>query len=247
MTRGFFLRGLMATLFLAGRVRAQGDDMAHVERAARRFAGLRSYSFRLSYAAEGIPLMRTHYVADGRWERGVAHMSTEGRGGPFEFYVMNDRTVVRRPGGQWETAVADGQGREERKGKSGGVFGMGLPGQDLDEIHAKFTSMRRSERSEVVDSRVCVAYAGALTAKAVRAITGALGLPVEPSGTEATARIWIDEDGIIRRYTLEGTPKLLFLGLAFTVRVRKTAEIGDIDAVEVNPPAAVMRLLEQDR
>ena len=162
MTRGSFLLGLVAAVFLAGRVRAQGDDMAQVERAARRFAGLRSYSFRLSYAADGIPLMRIRYVVDGTWERGIANMSTESRGGPVEFYVMNDRTVVRRPGGQWETAAADDQGREERKGRSGRGFGMGLPGRDLDEVHAEFKSMRRSERSEVVDSSVCLGADGEL-------------------------------------------------------------------------------------
>ena len=247
MTRGSFLLGLVVTVFLTGRVRAQDDDMAQVERAARRFAGLRSYSFRLSYAADGIPLMRTRYVADGRWERGIAHMSIESRSGPVEFYVTNDRTVFRRPGGQWETGATDDQGRDDRRGRAGGVSGMGLPGQDLDEVHAKFKSMRRSERSEVVDSRVCVAYAGDLTAQAVRAITQVLALPVETSGAQTTARIWIDGDGMIRKYTLEAAPKVLFLGLAFTVRASKTAEIGDIDAVEVRPPAAVMRLLEQDR
>ncbi len=247
MTRGSFLLGLVVTVLLTGRVRTQGDDMAQVERAARRFAGLRSYSFRLSYAADGIPLMRTRYVANGRWERGIAHMSTESRSGPVEFYVMNDRTVFRRAEGQWETGAADDQGRDGRRGGAGGASGMGLPGQDLDEVHAKFKSVRRSEQSEVVDSRVCVAYEGDLTARAARAMTQALALPAEGSGAQATARIWIDGDGIIRKYTVAGTPKVLFLGFTFTVRASKTTEIGDIDAVEVRPPAAVMRLLEPDR
>jgi hypothetical protein len=243
MTRGSFLLGFVATLLLTGRGRAQVDDMAQVERAARRFAELRSYSFRMSYEVTGLPLMRQPYLLNGKWERGVAHLSSEGGGGPVEFYVTNDRAVFRRPGGQWQTGSADDPAGGERRG----ISSIGLPGEDLDKVHTKVKSMRRSARSEVVDSRVCVTYAGDLTAQGERAIIEGLAFPVDTSEANGTARIWIDPDGIIRKYTLAGTPKVVLLGLTFALRATKTAEIGGVDAVEVKPPAAVMRLLEGAR
>ena len=78
-------------------------------------------------------------------------------------------------------------------------------------------------------------------------LTAGQAMPTIAIPASPLAKIWIDEDGIIRKYTLAGTPKVVFLGLTLTLKATKTTEIGEIDTVEVRPPPAVMRLLEAAR
>lgn len=234
--------GLVSLLLLAsalplGSADAQGDDMAQVETAARRLAELTSYSFRVSYELTGIPLTRNSYVVTGRWERGIAHLSAESSGGAMELYLMNGRAVFRKPGGQWTTGSPDGAGRPEKR------EGMRLPHEDLANLRTTVKSLSRSGRSGLVNSKVCVIYAGDLTAQGERDLIPASGIRVETAQAQGKVEIWIDEDGIIRKYTPAGNPRVVFLGRRFNLTVAKTTEISEINEAPVRPPSEVMRLL----
>jgi len=226
------LLALCAASLLVGALAAK-DDREELEKAARTMSQLDSYSFTTSYELQGIPPIEGPYEVRGKWQRGIAYFISESEGAKVEGYRMNERSVIRKQGGDWIVP---------RKDREGGR-GIGTPHEILENLHNQVRSVSRSDGFEMVNSRRCVAYEVELTAQGTRDLIPVAGIPLDTSNG-GRARIWVDDDGFIQKYFMLADVKVTILGRRFNLRATNTTEISDIGKTRVKPPDEVMRLLK---
>ena len=225
-----------ATSLMVGMLAAT-DGREELERATRRTSQLDSYSFVTSYQLQGLRLLQAPYEVRGTWQRGIAYFRSESAGREAEVYRMNGRRVIRKQSGGWESAPSKG-----RDGREGGR-GPKTPHEDLEALGSEVRAVSRSDGFEMVSSRRCVAYEAELTAQGTRDLIPLVGIPIDTSDG-GKARIWVDDEGIIRKYSMVGDVKVTVLGRRFNLRATNTTELNDIGKTGPTPPDEVMRLLK---
>jgi hypothetical protein len=235
---GTFAAKLVAFLFIGSFGLA--DDKEDLANASKKATEMTSYSFSSHIEIEGGPVPMD-FEFNGKYSKETAtHVQGEAMGRDFEVYKQGEKVAIKREG-EWSL---------ESGARRGGMREMerAVPHEELKEIDKKFKEVKKSASKERVGEKECSVYEGELSEKAVKEmIPMGRGMgAMENAEISGSAKLWIDEEGVIRKYEMSVNMNLDFQGNQLEMKILRSTELSGIGDTIVEIPSEVTSLLSKD-
>lgn len=230
-----FWTGLAAVL-VAGSLGFRADDRDEVGKATKKSAEAASYTFKVTLELEGGPMGNNGPIefTGAHNKDSATHIKGELMGQEFEAYKKGEK-IVTKQNGEWQ------------RGRGRGGMGMmsravRAPHEELKEFEKRFKEIKKGDKKSI-DGKDCTPYHGPLSEDGVKDLLpmGRMG-DAELSGD---AKLWIDGEGIIRRYEVNVSLSMTFQGNAIDMKISRTIDLTAIGETKVELPREVQDLFNQ--
>jgi hypothetical protein len=223
----------MIALCTAALLVLQNEELAE---AARKSVALESYAFKVE--AKANKGKNQPAPVEGRFQKdqpiGLKIGATEGfkKGG----------TIVTKEGEEWKRLAKPEKGEKKQQPAAAAFSLVKLPHEELEGFEKSFEKVEKAAEKD----KDCTVWSGALTPTAARALvsTGGKADGKGNSTYTGTAKVWVNDKGMIVRYEIVShlkteSPKQG----ALEVTITKTVEILEPGNTKVEVPEAAAKLL----
>ncbi|GEM_PF-3023966 len=220
---------------------ARADEKDEVGKASKKATEMPSYAFKVALELEGVPWANGPIEFTGAFNRDTAtYVKGEVMGQEFEAYRRGEKTVVKRDG-EWQLSERGG-------GRGMGMMSRALksPHDELKDMEKRFKEVKKGEK-KTIDGKECIAYEGDLTAEGLKDLLP-MGRGMQNMGdTEMSgkAKVWIDEEGTLRRYEITANVSFSFQGNPVEMKIARAIDLTGIGDTKVEVPKEVADLFEK--
>ena len=230
----------VVTVFGATAFAARFDDKEDLAKAAKKAAEVESYKFKMTIEVEGSPMPMDPIEFEGEFAKGITHITGSVMGRDIDAYKKGKKVVTKNQDDEWTA------------GGGGGAMGAGqikAPHEELKGSEKIFKEIKKGDKKETVDSKECTIYEGELTDDAAKEMVPGGGARMLGGAAEVSGKgkIFVDEDGVIRKYVMVSNIKASFQGQDLDITATRSIELKDVGKAEVKVPEEVEKLLADDK
>lgn len=246
-TRAFVLMGGVLLSVLATISAHAGPDAAAAEelgKAAKAASELDAYSFTSKVTVIGFPMFNDPVNAEGTHKDGTTHVSGTYKKNKYEGFTRDGEVVSRRNDEPWARPDAPGGGMGAMSGIASQL--TIIPHEEVRDLPGKLADVAKGEKKEDVDGHACTVFEGELTEEAAKSLippaAAAFGLSGDVVGL---ARIWVDDEGVVRRFETTAAIRANFQGQDLEIGMNRTTNITDVGSATLEVPPEVEELLKK--
>ncbi len=223
----------MVLITIATLLALQTEELAD---AAKKSAALESYGFKVE-ARTGRGKHQPGAI-EGRYQKDQPlALKTEGTEG-----FKKGGTVVFKDGEEWKRLEKAQKGEKKPPPTAAAFTDVKLPHEELDGFEKNFERVEKAADKD----KDCVVWAGVLTPSAAHALvsTGAKAEGKLNAAYTGTAKVWVNDKGMIVRYEISTHVKAESKKGSIDTDISRTVQILDPGAAKVEVPEAAAKLLD---
>lgn len=223
----------MIATILTALVALQSDEFAEI---AKKSAAMESYTFKTETKA-----------GKGKNQPGAAEARVQ-KDQPMAFKIGTSEgfkkagAIVYKDGEEWKRLEKPQKGEKKQQPAAAGISGVKLPHEELEAFEKNFEKL---EKAAEKDNNLTV-WSGPLTATAAHTLvsTGAKNEGKSNSTYTGTAKVWVNDQGLIVKYQINAHMKGETKKGPVEADIVKTVELTDIGNTKVEVPEGAKKLLE---
>lgn len=221
----------MIATMLAALVALQSDELAE---AARKTAALENYTFKID-AKTG--KKNSPGAIDGHYQKDHPLSLKSGSTEAFKKAGL----VVYKEGEEWKKVEKAQKGEKKSQPAAAAFAGVKFPHEELENFEKNFEKVEKAAEKD----KDCSVWSGPLGATAARALlsTGSKAEAKNPATYTGTAKVWINDKGLIVKYEISAHVKTEGKKGPTESDVVRTVEITQTDAT-VEVPEGAKKLLD---
>ncbi|HVR83906.1 MAG TPA: hypothetical protein VMU54_06305 [Planctomycetota bacterium] len=224
----------MTATMLALVLALQSEELAE---AAKKTSALESYSFKNEAKASAKPKNQPGAI-EGHYQKDQPLSLKSGSAEGFKKAGL----VVYKDGDDWKTLEKPQKGEKKKAQPVAALFaGVKLPHEEMENFDKNFEKVEKAAEKD----KDCTVWSGALTPSAARSLvsTGSKAEGKSQASYTGTAKVWINEKGLIVRYEISAHMKGETKKGPVESDITRTVEITEGGA-PVEIPEAAKKLLE---
>jgi hypothetical protein len=205
------------------------------DKAATKAAGMSKYAFKLTVKSEG-GQGRGLPPADVKVDKDLA---AEIKAGDTTVYKKGETLVVKE-GEEWKKYERVKGAKGDRKNPSPAVIleAVKLPHEEIAEFEKKFKEAKKADEKD----NGCTVFSGELTEQGASSLGNAGGKGKAQMSFTGTAKVWVNADGLVVKYSADLTGKGKRKDQDVEVKVTRTVELSDFGTAKVEVPEGAKKL-----
>ena len=223
----------MIAMMLATLVALQNEELAE---AAKKSAALESYSFKAETKA-----------GKGKNQPGAAEGHVQ-KDQPMAFKIGSSEgfkkaaSIVYKEGEEWKRLEKPQKGEKKQQPAAAGISAVKLPHEELEAFEKNFEKVEKAAEKD----NNCTLWTGTLTATAAHTLvsTGAKNEGKSNSTYTGTAKVWVNDQGVIVKYQIVSHMKGETKKGPVEMDITKTVEISEVGTTKVEVPEGAKKLLD---
>jgi len=222
----------MIAFLTAALLTFQADELAE---ASKKSAALESYSFKLETKfSKG---KNQPGAVEGKYAKDQPTSLKEGSTEAFR----KGGQIVYKEGEEWKKLEKAAKGEKKSQPAAAEFAGVKLPHEELESFDKSFEKVEKAADKD----KGCTVWSGTLTATAAKTLvsTGSKKESKVQATYAGTAKVWVNEAGVIVRYEVVSTVKSETKKGPQETTVTKTVEISAPGETKVEVPEAAAKLL----
>ena len=222
----------MIALLAAAVLLLQNEELAE---ASKKSATLENYSFKIdSKVSKG---RHQPGAVEGRFQKdqptALKTGSTEG--------FRKGAAIVYKEGEEWKKLEKPQKGEKKEQPAAAALSGVKLPHEELENFEKSFEKVEKAAEKD----KDCTVWSGTLTPTAAHTLvsTGAKREGKVQATYSGTAKVWVNDKGMIVRYEVVSTVKAETKNGPTETTITKTVEITGAGETKVELPESAAKLL----